>query len=209
MADDAALLELMRVIGAGDNAGAQVLLHGKPELATRALGIGGSRSAPTEFFLETCRAQIYRGDTALHVAAFAYDVELVRRLVAMGADVRAKNRRGAEPLHAAANGSPGANDARHASQADVIAALVEVGAAVDAPAAGGVTPLHRAVRNRCPAAVRALLAAGADPQRPNDSGSTAIALAHHNTGRSGSGSPEAHAAQAEILAIFAAHRRSM
>jgi Ankyrin repeats (many copies) len=80
--------------------------------------------------------------------------------------------------------------------------LIDVGADPDAVAAGGVTPLHRAVRNRCAAAVRALLDAGADPQRPNNNGSTAIMLARWTTGRPGSGSPEAKAEQDKILSIL-------
>ncbi len=47
------------------------------------------------------------GDTALHIAAAAYRTDLAQRLVAAGADVRARNRRGAEPLHYAATGAPG------------------------------------------------------------------------------------------------------
>jgi hypothetical protein len=74
----------------------------------------------------------------------------------------------------------------------------------DAVAAGGVTPLHRAVRNRCSAAVRALLDAGADPRRANENGSTATKLAGLTTGRGGTGSPEAKAEQAKILSMLAA-----
>jgi hypothetical protein len=82
--------------------------------------------------------------------------------------------------------------------------LIAAGADPDAVAAGGVTPLHRAVRNRCSAAVRVLLEAGADPQRPNDAGSTATTLADQTTGRAGSGSPEAKAEQARIIALLSA-----
>ena len=53
-----------------------------------------------------------------------------------------------------------------------------------------MTPLHRAVRNRCTAAVDALLRFGADTYPPNDNGSTVFDLAQWTTGRSGSGSPE-------------------
>jgi hypothetical protein len=44
---------------------------------------------------------------ALHVAAAAYSVAVASQLLASGADVRAKNRRGAEPLHFAMLGVPG------------------------------------------------------------------------------------------------------
>jgi hypothetical protein len=81
--------------------------------------------------------------------------------------------------------------------------LIGEGADPDAAAAGGVTPLHRAVRNRCSAAVRVLLEAGADPHRTNDKGSTALALAGWTTGRGGTGSPEAKAEQAIIVDLLA------
>jgi hypothetical protein len=80
--------------------------------------------------------------------------------------------------------------------------LIAAGADPDATAAGGVTPLLRAVRNRCSAAVRALLDAGADPQQRNDHGSSALDLARLTTGRGGTGSPEAKAEQAEIIRIL-------
>ena len=67
---------------------------------------------------------------------------------------------------------------------------------------GGVTPLHRAVRNRCAAAVAALLAAGADPHAENNSGSTPARLARVTSGRGGSGSPAAKAQQAEIVRLL-------
>jgi len=65
-----------------------------------------------------------------------------------------------------------------------------------------VAPLHRAVRNRCSAAVEALLSAGADPRLQNDSGSTASDLARWTTGRGGTGSSEAKAEQQIILDLL-------
>ena len=191
------LIGLIRTIGQGRPRDAAQLLAATPELAQAVVGRG------EEFFLAECHAQVYAGDTALHAAAFAYDVELARALVAAGADVRARNRRGAEPLHAAVIGSPGSDNWNPPRQIAVIAYLVGAGADPNAGAAGGVTALHRAVRNRCSAAVVALLDAGADPLEPNDHGSTALALAHWTTGRSGSGSPEAKLEQDIIIQLLA------
>src|SRR5262249_50027573 len=152
-----------------------------------------------EFFLAESLAQVYQGDTALHAAGFSYNLPMAQELVARGADVRARNRRGAEPLHAATIGVPGSAHWNPERQRAVILYLIEAGADPTAAAAGGVTPLHRAVRNRCSAAVDALLSNGADPYRANDHGSTAFDLAQWTTGRGGTGSAEARIEQRIII----------
>jgi len=120
----------------------------------------------------------------------------------MGANVRSRNRRGAEPLHYAADGNPGSRSWDPAAQADTIGVLIEAGADPNAVDKSGVMPLHRAVRTRCASAVRALLDGGADPLARNGSGSTPMALAMRNTGRGGSGSPQAKAQQQEIIRLL-------
>ncbi len=143
-----------------------------------------------------------RGDTALHVAAGAYRPAIVRTLTGLGADVCARNRRGAEPLHYAADGRPGSRAWNPTAQAATIASLVEAGADPNATDRSGVTPLHRAVRTRSAAAVRALLDGGADARQPNARGSTPLHLATRASGRSGSGSPESKAQQLEIVRLL-------
>jgi ankyrin repeat protein len=135
----------------------------------------------------------------LHVAAFADDREIARDLVARGADIRARNRRGSEPLHAAVSGGPGAPNWDPTRQCAVIVYLIAAGADPNAAALGGVTPLHRAVRNRCSGAVEALLGAGADPRQANDHGSTPSDLARWTTGRGGVGSAAAKIEQRIII----------
>jgi ankyrin repeat protein len=83
-------------------------------------------------------------------------------LLELGADVGARNRRGAQPLHYAADGVPGSAAWDPRGQVAVIETLVVAGADTNAKDASGVTPLHRPVRTRCAAAVRTLLQAGAD-----------------------------------------------
>ena len=201
--DDRALITLMRAISSGDRGVASQLLAATSELGVaRLVATGANRARAAEFFLPDCGVYMYAGHTALHVAAAAYDTGFARKLVGAGANVRAKNRRGAEPLHEAVSGGPGSRGWDQRRQAAMVAYLIGAGADPDAVASGGVTPLHRAVRNRCSAAVRALLDAGADPHRANNSGSTAIMLARWTTGRGGSGSPAAKAEQDKILSIL-------
>jgi hypothetical protein len=65
--------------------------------------------------------------------------------------------------------------------------------------------LHRAVRTRCAAALKALLEGGADARARNGNGSTPMLLAARNTGRGGSGTPEAKAQQREIVRLLKAY----
>jgi ankyrin repeat protein len=167
-------------------------------------------TSSASYYLDEIQRYVYAGDTALHIAAAAYRTDLVRELIARGANVGAKNRRGAEPLHAAAAGQPGAHSWNPAEQAATVACLIAAGADPDAINGSGVSPLHVAARTRCSGAVRALLEGGADAQRRNKSGSSPMVLATQTTGRGGTGSPEAKAEQAEIerlLQQYGATRR--
>src|SRR5579859_6550174 len=153
---DADLMTLARAIVAAD-ASASRLLAKNPELAKARLARGATRQDANTYFMEAISHYLYAGDTALHVAAAAYRHEIARRLIAHGADARAKNRRGAEPLHYAADGIPGCHGWDPAAQAATIAALIAGGADPDATDKSGVAPLHRAVRTRCAGAVKALI----------------------------------------------------
>jgi len=187
---------LLVAIAAGDSALVRASLDAAPALATARL------ARRDEFFIAYCHAQVYEGATALHAAAFAYDCETARDLVTRAAGIRARDRRGAEPLHAAVIGEPGTPNWNPARQRAVIEYLVDAGANPNAAAMGGVTPLHRAVRNRCSAAVEALLRAGADPRAANDRGSTPSGLARWTTGRGGVGSEAAKTEQQIIIDLL-------
>lgn len=200
--DDADLRALVRAIAVLDELRVTSLLAGSPGLATQALRAGATREAPRESFIVELGHYVYAGDTALHVAAVAYSARIAEALIALGADVRAKNRRGAEPLHYAVDGGPTGRRWNPRAQARVIACLLSAGADPNATDKGGVTPLHRAVRNRCAAAVEALLTGGADASRKNNAGSTPMTLANVTSGRGGSGTPEAKAEQQKIVSLL-------
>jgi hypothetical protein len=203
--DDDALMAFVRRIAAGDDAGITAALRDRPDLATMALGQqGATRQRPHDYFLDEIAHHVYRGDTALHVAAAASRTRLVHELIAGGAVVDARNRRGATPLHYAVDGGPGAPHWDPAAQAGTVRALLALGADRDTADKNGTTPLLRAIRNRCSSAVAALLDGGADPHATNAKGSNAMDLASWTTGRGGTGSPEALAQQEQIVSLLAA-----
>ncbi len=148
---------------------------------------------------------IYAGDTALHVAAAAYRVEIANMLLAAGADPNAaRNHRRSRPLHYASDGCLDNPTWDAKRQVAIIRILLEAGADLHAQDKNGATPLHRAVRTRCAATVACLLEAGSDVNMQNKSGSTPFHLAVQNTGRGGSGAEKARAEQREIIQAFLA-----
>ncbi len=201
-AAESALMELVRAVAASDADTVTRMLQASPSLASASVELGATRQDAATYYLDEINHYVYVGDTALHIAAASYQSGLVRTLLEIGADVSAKNRRGAQPLHYAADGIPGSDAWNPAAQAAVIAALIAAGADPNATDKSGVAPLHRAVRTRCGPAVRALLDGGADARRENKSGSTPMDLARQTTGRGGSGSPDAKAQQALIVQLL-------
>jgi ankyrin repeat protein len=116
------------------------------------------------------------GFTALGLAAFFGQDEVVRLLLTAGADPNSVSHNGMRvaPLHSSVAG-------RHAG---ISADLVAAGADVNAIQTDGYTPLHESAQNGDVATTELLLAAGADPasakddgQRPADSARTAGHLA--------------------------------
>ena len=190
--------KLIRHIVSGNIDAVSDMLSADPSLATEAAEIGAARENAEEFFFTEIRHYLYGGDTALHIAAAGFRCQIAMLLVANGANIGAKNRRGQQPLHYAADANLWNPDA----QAETINYLLSAGADANALDKSGVAPLHRAVRTRSAAAVLALIDGGADPSAPNEKGSTPLRLAELTTGRSGSGSDLARQQQAIIIELL-------
>ena len=195
---DSVFLDFVRFVVNGDNGEVSKHLAASPALATRSSAVGATRQNASTFFFAEIAHYLYAGDTALHMAAAAFRRPVAELLVAHGANCRAKNRRGAEPLHYASD----ANRWNPNAQAEVIEYLISIGADPNALDRDGATPLLRAVRTRSLPAVRALLDGGANPRQPNKSGSTPLHLAVQPTGRGGSGSQQAREQQTGIIKLL-------
>jgi hypothetical protein len=195
---DNGFLDLVRAIVSGDREKAAHLADHSPTLVRGRAAVGANRPGAEPYFFEAIQHYLYAGDTALHMAAAGFKCEIAQDLIDRGADCSAKNRRGAEPLHYAAD----SNIWNPAAQAATIDRLIRAGANPNATDKSGVAPLHRAVRTRCAAAVEALLAGGAEPRGTNKDGSTPLHLAVQNTGRGGSGTPHAIEQQRQIIALL-------
>lgn len=191
-------LDFIRLVIEGQVDQVSRRLRASPTFATMASPIGATRQQAKAFFFASISHYLYAGDTALHMAAAAFRRPMAEILVSHGADCKAKNRRGAQPLHYAAD----TNRWEPQAQADAIEYLTSIGADPNAVDDGGVTPLHRAVRTRSLSAVRALLDGGANPRQPNKAGSTPLHLAVQPTGRGGTGSDDARRQQTGIIRLL-------
>jgi Ankyrin repeats (3 copies) len=203
--DDAALMRFFRAIAARDVELVSGMLAAQPRVALAAIRVAASRQDAEAYFLDDIRHYVYAGDTGLHVAAAAHQRAIAETCIARGAQARARNRRGAEPLHYAADGRPDASTWDPGAQCDVIEYLITMGADPNTCDDSGVAALHRAVRTRGSAAVGALLDNGADPLLKNKRGSTPLHLAVQNTGRSASGTAAAKDEQREIVVLLLQH----
>lgn len=195
--------EMIAAIVGNDASAAKRLLQQDPGLASRLI-------QTAKLYDSGIFHWIYVNDSLLHLAAAGYRVDIIRLLLAAGADPNAaKNHRKSTPLHYASDGFLTGPAWSPDLQVATLECLLESGARIHSQDMNGATPLHRAVRTRCAAAVRALLKAGANPTIRNKSGSTPFHLAVQNTGRGGSGEPIAVAGQREIIEQFLARKVSL
>lgn len=103
------------------------------------------------------------GDTALHIVVARRDLTWIEFLTAKGANVNARNGRGATPLQIAVG----------MGFSEGVELLLAKGARVDEPDSAGETPLISAVHRRDTGLMRLLLKAGASPDRADNSGRSA------------------------------------
>jgi ankyrin repeat protein len=193
---------LLRAIISNNFAEAQKLISSSLTLATERLTIGATRQNPKDFYFPEIAHYLMAGDTPLHAAAVSCRPEIAGLLFRNGADVRARNRRGAEPLHYAVDGGLVLRIWNPAAQAEIIRFLIGAGADPNAVDKSGVAPLHRAVRHRSSSAVASLLMNGASIRLKNGRGSTPLHLAVQNTGKGGTGSAESKTLQKEIIQLL-------
>ena len=160
--------------------------------------MGATRQESSSFFFADIAHCFYAGDTALHMAAAAFRRPVAELLVAHGANCRATNRRGAQPLHYAAD----ANRWDPEAQAEMITYLLSI---VQTRRCGQIR--RGAIAQSCANAVAgggssAFGWRGRTRRQTNKSGSTPLHLAVHTTGRGGSGSPHAREQQAGIIKLL-------
>jgi hypothetical protein len=79
------------------------LVAASPALLHEQAAVGATRNGARSYFFEPIAHYMYAGDTALHMAAAGFQYEIVQTLIDQGADCSARNRRGAQPLHYAAD----------------------------------------------------------------------------------------------------------
>jgi ankyrin repeat protein len=103
------------------------------------------------------------GESALHFVVARRDATWLRFLIGKGANANLADRRDVTPLQLAAN----------LGWSEGVQILVGAGAQVDLPNSAGETPLISAVHRRDVALVGALLKAGANPERNDNSGRSA------------------------------------
>ena len=144
-----------------------------PDTVFACIAAGADPGAPVD---------MYRGTPLHHAARAVSDSILINLLLAGGADVNARDRRGRTPIHEAARANPNPG---------VIAALLAAGADVNARDLRGATPLHEVVRlNPNPRAIpdpgvvaallEVLLEAGADIGARDDRRDTPLHRAWQN-----------------------------
>jgi len=117
------------------------------------------------------------GYTALHRAAYNGHVEMIEKLLHIGANVRAMTNNKWQPLHCACKWN----------KAEVASLLLQNNADINAQSEGGQTPLHLASSNRDSLQTMELLLThpDIDPSLRNNAGETAYDIAFRSCAHAG------------------------
>src|SRR6266513_5338504 len=73
-----ALMPLLQAIASRDERTVARLLDASPNLASQVADLGATRQASRAYFLDAITHYVYAGDTALHIAAAAYDRDIAK-----------------------------------------------------------------------------------------------------------------------------------
>jgi hypothetical protein len=84
--------DFVETIVSGDSATAIRLLDASPLLAKERAAHGATRQAAKQNFFDQILHYMYEGDTALHIAAAAYQIRIAEELIARGASMAALTR---------------------------------------------------------------------------------------------------------------------
>lgn len=104
------------------------------------------------------------GRLPLHFASFFSKADIIKLLIAKGADINAPDNSNFTPLF-------------YARDSDTAELLIKNGARVNVSDGTGYTPLHHAVRRQNLAVVKTLIENGADSSIENNAGATALSIA--------------------------------
>ena len=132
------------------------------EAVQKMLGSSGSKSTPGTIIINA--QDITTGDSALHIVIKRRDVPWLRFLINSQANVNIRNNQGTTPRWLAVN----------TSFIDGALELIEKRAKVNDPGPAGETPLIAAVHQKNLELARALIAAGADANKADNSGRSAV-----------------------------------
>ena len=92
---ESTFLDFVRLVIRGDVAHVSRRLAANPELARAVSDGGATRQDAESYFFDDIKHYLYAGDTALHMAAAAFQRPTAELLVTHGASCRARNRRSA------------------------------------------------------------------------------------------------------------------
>jgi ankyrin repeat protein len=146
----------------------KILLAAKPELSVHEAAAVGDEARVMSWIKtqpELLEAYSQDGFTPLHLGAFFCHADVVKFLLARGANVNAISR---NPMQLQALHSSAA-----ASHIPITKLLLANGADVNAKQQGGFTPIHAAAQNGNAEMTKLLLEWGADPSAKTDEGKSA------------------------------------